>query len=88
MDAGLIVVAHNSGGPQTDIISPGVNGYLATTSDEYADALHQSLSIDKDNNGMRWKAIESSARFSDEAFSKTFQHALLSAKVLHLWSLF
>jgi alpha-1,2-mannosyltransferase len=83
MDAGLNVVAHNSGGPQTDIITPGVNCYLATTADEYADALHQALSIDKNDNEMRRKAIESSARFSDEEFSKIFQQAILSAKVLH-----
>lgn len=81
MDAGLIVVAHNSGGPKTDIISPGSNGYLAATAEEYADALHQALSVD--DNVIRWRAIESSTRFSDQEFSKTFQHVILSAKLLH-----
>lgn len=80
MDAGLLVVAHNSGGPQTDIISPGTNGYLASTADEYAEALHQALSID--DNVMRRKAVESSARFSDQEFSKTFQQVVLDAKLL------
>lgn len=81
MDAGLIVVAHNSGGPKTDIISPGSNGFLASTAEEYADALHQALSVD--DNVIRWKAIESSARFSDDEFSKAFQNVILSTKLLH-----
>lgn len=81
MDAGLIVVAHNSGGPKADIVSNGVNGYLASTADEYAEALHQALSVN--DNVIRRKAIESSARFSDQEFSKTFQHVILSVKLLH-----
>ena len=38
MAAGVIPIAHNSGGPKMDIVVPGT-GYLATTADEYSDAL-------------------------------------------------
>jgi len=34
--AGLAVIAHNSGGPKDDIITNEVNGFLASTPEEYA----------------------------------------------------
>jgi len=55
MAAGLIVVAHNSGGPKSDIISPSSptltlkpgatkhTGYLATTAEEYAEKISLAL---------------------------------------------
>jgi alpha-1,2-mannosyltransferase len=39
MAAGVIPVAHNSGGPKSDIIIPERTGFLASTAEEYADAL-------------------------------------------------
>ena len=42
MAAGLVVVAHNSGGPRDDIICVEEGhrtGYLAATPEEYADAV-------------------------------------------------
>ena len=50
MAAGIVVVAHNSGGPQSDIVTPPqgekdakYTGYLATTAEEYADCLGRAL---------------------------------------------
>ena len=71
MSAGLLTIAHNSGGPKTDIIEPNVTGFLATTSKEYADCIHKALSLDTDkSNDMRQKARLSSDRFSDSAFDE------------------
>jgi alpha-1,2-mannosyltransferase len=81
MAAGVIVVAHNSGGPKSDIVTPHQTGYLATTADEYADALHEALTSASAET-MRRKAQESSARFSDQVFDEAFQKAILSAKLL------
>lgn len=41
MAAGLVVAAHNSGGPRLDIVTShgGPTGYLASTRDEYAAVL-------------------------------------------------
>eukprot|EP01087_Luapelamoeba_hula_P004394 TRINITY_DN1433_c1_g1_i1.p1 TRINITY_DN1433_c1_g1~~TRINITY_DN1433_c1_g1_i1.p1 ORF type:complete len:498 (-),score=73.11 TRINITY_DN1433_c1_g1_i1:64-1557(-) len=44
MAAGVITIAHNSGGPAVDIIDrPGQTGYLATTADEYCDRMYHVL---------------------------------------------
>jgi alpha-1,2-mannosyltransferase len=81
MAAGVIVVAHNSGGPKLDIVTPHQTGYLATTAGEYADALHEALTSSSIET-MRIKAQESSARFSDQVFDEAFQKAIMRAKVL------
>ena len=51
MAAGLIVVAHNSGGPKMDIITPlkdgQPTGFLADTEQTYAQALLDALSMTK-----------------------------------------
>ena len=77
MAAGLVTIAHNSGGPKTDIIRHGQTGFLAMTADEYADAIHQALTM---NTGacedMRKKAQESAIRFSDEVFEESLQKVL------------
>jgi alpha-1,2-mannosyltransferase len=76
MAAGLLTIAHNSGGPQTDIIvEPGVTGFLATTADEYAKAIHEGLTM-TNPNGMRQKAQTSATRFSDRVFEESFQRVL------------
>eukprot|EP00606_Chrysophyceae_sp_TOSAG23-5_P001090 GSChrysophyteH2.ASY1.ANO1.504.1 assembled CDS len=50
MAAGIVVVAHDSGGPQSDIVTPPqgekdvkYTGYLAATVEEYADCLGRAL---------------------------------------------
>ena len=82
MAAGLLVVAHNSGGPRTDIVTPGVTGFLAATADEYAEALHQALTLPTaEAIRMREAAQKSSLRFSDEVFAASFREKLVQAKL-------
>lgn len=64
--AGLITVAHNSGGPKADIIQPGVNGFLASESDEYAELFVKILSS---RNRDEMEAIRARARVSAEGYS-------------------
>lgn len=48
MAAGLITVAHRSGGPLADIIEPSPTaqtGYLATEPDEYARAILEIIAL-------------------------------------------
>ena len=41
--AGLVTIAHDSGGPKADIIGPGngKTGYLASTVEGYAEKMHE-----------------------------------------------
>lgn len=55
--AGVVPVAHNSGGPRDDIVTPGVTGYLATEPDEYADAFAHVLNA-KVRHGRRAAGAE------------------------------
>ena len=83
MAAGLLVVAHNSGGPRTDIITPKRTGFLASTVDEYATAMYQALTLPAaEATIMRTAAVASSQRFSDEVFSQSFRDAIVEAKIL------
>jgi alpha-1,2-mannosyltransferase len=77
MAAGLIVVAHNSGGPKEDIVKAHDTGYLATTAEGYATALYQALTMNEMNaNQMRKKAQESALRFSDPVFDQSLSKSL------------
>lgn len=71
MAAGLITVAHNSGGPKTDIIDDGESGFLANDVNDFAEKL---VSISKMKQEVRQamvaKAIEKSERFSSENFER------------------
>jgi len=91
MAAGLVVVAHDSGGPSMDIVTPfndQKTGYLATTPGEYADALAEALdtmsgaSSYKESLAMRTAARSSADRFSDEKFSASIENHFKS--FLHL----
>mmetsp|Transcript_30798 Transcript_30798/g.35410 ORF Transcript_30798/g.35410 Transcript_30798/m.35410 type:complete len:533 (-) Transcript_30798:52-1650(-) len=91
MAAGLITVAHNSGGPKSDIIKENETGYLASTKEEYANALYKILNLqllnseegqNEDHNGffvhqMRIKASEYSNNFSDQVFMDSFKEHIL-----------
>lgn len=74
MAAGCITLAHNSGGPKSDIIEPGVSGFLAATKDEYAEALSMIFSPTfRDTAAMREMQKQARARalqFSDAAFAE------------------
>jgi alpha-1,2-mannosyltransferase len=92
MAAGLLTIAHNSGGPKTDIILEVDDddpkdidkneiivgtGFLATTIEEYADAIFKGLTMDvKDSQNMRRNAQASATRFSDDAFDKSLEQVL------------
>ena len=78
MASGLVTVAHNSGGPRLDIVTPAsdgqVTGFLATTPTEYADAMARAFELaDEDRASLVQAAHTSvSSRFTDAAFSARF----------------
>jgi alpha-1,2-mannosyltransferase len=77
MAAGLLTIAHNSGGPKTDIVEHGETGFLATTADEYAEAIHRALTMKEDDSEtMRRKAKVSATRFSDQVFEESLETVL------------
>jgi alpha-1,2-mannosyltransferase len=94
MAAGLIVIAHNSGGPKTDIVVPlraentanmtttTTTGFLASTVDEYAECIHNILSLNAvEETTIRNNAMESAKRFTDEVFVESFEKAILDLKL-------
>jgi len=76
MAAGLLAVAHRSGGPLADIVTPyhhQPTGMLAETLDEYADAIANVLKCKKEADlDVRANARASAHRFSDESFEIIF----------------
>jgi alpha-1,2-mannosyltransferase len=76
--AGVIPIAHRSGGPLHDIVieyNHGNTGYLATTVEEYASCIYKILDDEKytgsdEMEAMRQRARQRSQEFSDEGFSK------------------
>ena len=90
MAAGLIVIAHNSGGPKSDIVVPyphirqdnssartTTTGFLATTVEEYAERIHYIMSLDTNEvSAVRQNAMQSAARFTDEVFAQSFTTAM------------
>lgn len=80
MSAGLIMVAHDSGGPKLDIIAHEKTGFLAWDIKGYADALEFIWNMNSDEIlEMRSAARKSVVRFSEEKFEESF---LLAVKVL------
>ena len=81
MAAGVVPVAHASGGPALDIVgTDGASGLLAATAEEYADALHSLLVADgaaKRRATMAAAARDAvAARFSEDAFADGFCDAM------------
>lgn len=85
MAAGLITIAHNSGGPKTDIINILDNekedrtGYLAYSEEEYSATMNiilNELSSEK-CLAIRERAQKSSQRFSDDIFNASFKSQIL-----------
>lgn len=74
MAAGLITLANASGGPKDDIIEPGVNGFLASDAEEYAEVLRKIYKMNQDElNDIRENAVKKAAtEFSLPAFHKSF----------------
>eukprot|EP01119_Soliformovum_irregulare_P014584 TRINITY_DN3992_c0_g1_i1.p1 TRINITY_DN3992_c0_g1~~TRINITY_DN3992_c0_g1_i1.p1 ORF type:complete len:458 (+),score=101.03 TRINITY_DN3992_c0_g1_i1:65-1438(+) len=77
MAAGVITVAHNSGGPRSDIIKPLRDdpvGFLASTPAEYAEAFNRIFEMkESERKELQNRARKSADRFSDEAFERDFQ---------------
>ena len=81
MAAGVVPVAHASGGPALDIVgTDGASGLLAATAEEYADALASLLVADgaaKRRATMAAAARDAvAARFSEDAFADGFCDAM------------
>lgn len=81
MAAGLIMLAHRSGGPLMDIVTEVPEeertGFLAQTAQEYAQQIKRILELTpKQQQEIRARARKSMDRFSDEQFSKKFTQAL------------
>ena len=89
MAAGAVPVAHRSGGPLLDIVSPAAVifedelvgedavGFLAATEAEYAEALHQIFRLPQAKlQAMQQRARDSSRRYSAEAYCTRFQEAM------------
>mmetsp|Transcript_979 Transcript_979/g.855 ORF Transcript_979/g.855 Transcript_979/m.855 type:complete len:265 (+) Transcript_979:597-1391(+) len=85
MAAGLITIAHASGGPYHDIIKEGANrGYLAKTIKEYSDSIYTAISSydSRMQTGLRENARDVAKKnFSDEAFMDNFEKYF--SKVFH-----
>jgi len=80
MAAGVIPVAHNSGGPKSDIIKPNETGFLAATEEEYADRIAAILNGRNRFSQVQQDARASVDRFSEEEFINRFKsqtHVLL-----------
>jgi len=98
MAAGLVTVAHNSGGPKSDIIqrpwdfksmpmldSEKATGCLASTAEEYATAMCEILKRDessKEIDDIRRCGRKSAERFSDEVFMDSFKETMLTSSLL------
>lgn len=84
--SGLIPIAHDSGGPKTDIVvdyNGSPTGFRARTEEEYASHLFHIFGghlSDKDQDEMRRNARNAvQARFSVDKFSSDFVDNLLIA---------
>lgn len=72
MAAGLVPIAHDSAGPKFDIVRPWKGektGFLATTVDEFANALDYLFKNPTETDRIRHNARDSVNRFSDEEFA-------------------
>ncbi|KAF9907992.1 asparagine-linked glycosylation protein [Linnemannia zychae] len=92
MAAGLVPVAHNSAGPKMDIVCPYNNeptGYLASTPQEFADAIEKVLAAGDATLDMQRRARDSvQERFSEKVFEDSFQkclHKMLSREAITIY---
>lgn len=80
MAAGLIVIAHASGGPRADIIETQTgsqNGFLAFRAEEYAQIMAYVIEMTpNEKNTIRGAARASVHRFSTKQFEKEFLRTL------------
>ncbi|XP_052749644.1 GDP-Man:Man(3)GlcNAc(2)-PP-Dol alpha-1,2-mannosyltransferase [Galleria mellonella] len=80
MAAGLIMVAHRSGGPLSDIVNTmddARTGFLATEPDEYARAMLEVIALSPEERRTIVQAARASVdRFSEAEFEKSFLRAV------------
>ena len=77
--AGLVPVANDSAGPKMDIIPSPAFGRLASTLDEYVDAISQLLRLQPHQfEALAVSARQNADRFSDEAFVTSIQRCFES----------
>ena len=76
MASGLVVLAHNSGGPKLDIVTPhrgSSTGFLASIAQEYVDALTAIFKMSPNETlSMQVNARDSILRFSQQQFEDLF----------------
>jgi len=75
MACGMVVVAHDSGGPRSDIVLPNT-GFLASTEAQYAQAMHDVLDQPEAYAQMRQRARQAATRFTEEEFGRKLMAAL------------
>mmetsp|Transcript_26322 Transcript_26322/g.66155 ORF Transcript_26322/g.66155 Transcript_26322/m.66155 type:complete len:510 (+) Transcript_26322:170-1699(+) len=85
MAAGVIPIAHNSGGPRADIVQPYnrddstvvSTGFLATTAQEYCEAIIKVMDMEVSQRAAMAEAgRQACARFSEEEFTRGFIAAM------------
>lgn len=78
--AGMVTVAHDSGGPKMDIVVPlddCPTGLLASDEETYAASLYEALTMpDEKRKRLQEAARRSAHRFTDENFEREFRLAL------------
>ncbi len=82
MAAGVLTIAHNSGGPRSDILAadPGHQiGFAAETVDEYAEALAAAFKVR--GIEMQARARRAMAKFSEKTFATSLEKLLRAQKV-------
>lgn len=81
MAAGVIVLAHNSGGPKADIVTPDEGepvGFLADSFDTYAVTMRDIFNMDAEEmSKLKVRARESAERFSVKNFESGFMNVLV-----------
>lgn len=82
MAAGLVVLAHDSGGPKLDIVvehEGKPTGFLATTAEQYANMLNHIVTLPLNElSTLRDNARQSVQKFSEEEFATRFTFATAS----------
>ena len=76
MAAGTVMLAHNSGGPQMDIVVPysgKPTGFLASNEENFANAMKKIFDMsESDRQELCQNARESLSRFSEREFEEVF----------------
>lgn len=80
MAAGLVTIAHNSGGPKADIINQcdgSRNGFLATDDEDFAHAMATAINMSgNQREGVVLAARSSVNQFSVQEFNQQFLRAV------------